>query len=408
MSEFINNESKKRREQLKALILSVHAGKDTELAKKEFKEQFGEVSTKEISEMEQSLIKDDGVTIQEIQSLCDIHAAVFEGSISDIHNVLSGVTNEPGHPLRVFKEENEAIEKLIKEEIEPYLHQSGKTMILMLRIAFDRLWEIDKHYARKEYLFFPHLEKKGITAPPKVMWGVDDEIRADIKKAMTALSEVDFDEEDIKAKVNTAIKRVRDMIMKEDNILAPLLEENLKFFNWVAADLGSDEIGYFLERPKVKWNQEGGKSEEVIEKAINKVVEGEIPFSAGSLSATEVNAILNTVPVDMTFVDKDGHVKYFTSGKERLFPRPQTVIGRHVTMCHPPGSVDVVEEIISRLQSGKKDHEDFWIQMGPKFVHIRYFAVRDEQGEYLGVLEVSQDIKPLRELVGEKRLADSE
>ncbi len=403
MSEFINNVSKARQEKLKALILSLHAGKDFDEAKREFKEHFGEVTTREISQMEQALIKEEGITVQEIQKLCDVHAAVFEGSISDIHNVLEGVTNEPGHPVRVMRDENERIEQLIAEEIEPYLTQSGKTPMLMLRVAFDRLWEIDKHYSRKEMLMFPHLEKKGITAPPKVMWGVDDEIRADIKEVISLLGAVGSDESVIKDKAQKAITRVRDMIFKENNILLPLLEENLKFVHWISVDLGSPEIGWFLEAPKEAWNKEHQDEVELVK---TPLVDGEIPFGAGTLTQTEANAILNTVPVDMTFVDKDGHVKYFSQGKERIFARPATILGRHVTMCHPPGSVDVVEKIIDRLRSGEKDVDEFWIQNDKMFVLIRYFAVRDADGNYLGVLETTQNIKPLRELTGEKRLAD--
>lgn len=405
MSEFIDNASRERRQKLKELILSLHAGKELETAKKEFKEHFGEITTKEISQMEHALIKEEGITVQDIQKLCDVHAAVFEGSISDIHNVLVGVTSEPGHPVRVFREENDRIEKLIQTEIEPYLTQSGKTAMLMLRVAFDRLWEIDKHYMRKEMLMFPHLEKKGITAPPKVMWGVDDEIRRDIKEVISLLGSVGADETLIKAKAKAAITRVRDMIFKENNILLPLLEENLKFVHWISVDLGSSEIGWFLEAPAQTWNTEEKVGDKITAK-VETLIEGEIPMSAGTLSHAEVNGILNTVPIDMTFVDKDGHVKFFSQGKERIFVRPTTILGRHVTMCHPPGSVDVVEKIIERLRSGERDVEDFWIQNEKMFVLIRYFAVRDADGNYLGVLETTQNIKPLRDLTGEKRLAD--
>ena len=133
-------------------------------------------------------------------------------------------------------------------------------------------------------------------------------------------------------------------------------------------------------------------------------VEGEVKFDAGSMTPEEINALLNTVPIDMTFVDKNDKVKYFTQGKERIFVRPKTIIGRDVALCHPPASVNVVEKIVNSFKSGEKDHEDFWIQLGDKFVLIRYFAVRNEKGEYLGTLEVTQDIKPLQELEGEKRL----
>ena len=129
-------------------------------------------------------------------------------------------------------------------------------------------------------------------------------------------------------------------------------------------------------------------------------------FDAGELTHAEINAILNTVPFDMTFIDKEGKVKYFTQGKERIFDRPITILGRHVNMCHPPQSVHIVEKIVNSFKDGSKDHEDFWIDFHNQFVHIRYYAVRDKNGEYLGTLEVTQDIKPIRDLQGEKRLLD--
>lgn len=132
----------------------------------------------------------------------------------------------------------------------------------------------------------------------------------------------------------------------------------------------------------------------------------EIKFQVGALNVEQLEAVLNTLPFSMTFVDHEGHVRYFNQGKERIFMRHPSVIGRHVTMCHPPASVHVVEEIVESFKSGARENEDFWIKLGDKFVLIRYFAVRNENGEYLGTLEVSQDIKPLRELEGEKRLLD--
>jgi len=114
--------------------------------------------------------------------------------------------------------------------------------------------------------------------------------------------------------------------------------------------------------------------------------------------------MFNTLPIDITFVDKDGAVKYFSQGKERIFARPKTIIGRQVQNCHPPASVHIVEKIVEDLRSGKKEHEDFWIRMGDQYVYIRYFAVRNEKGEYLGTMEVTQNIKPIQEISGEKRL----
>jgi hypothetical protein len=398
MSEFINN----RQEKLKEIIRGLHNGTSLEDAKALFRAHFDEVTTAEISQMEQALIK-EGMQVDEIQKLCDVHAAVFEGSISDIHS-FGDHTKIKGHPVKVFFEENERIEKLISEEIEPYLLQSGKTAELMLRVGYDRLKEIHHHYARKEYLMFPKLEKNGITAPPKVMWGVDDEIRAEIKEIIKQLSEIDHDEVHVKKLIQSNILRVRDMIFKENNILMPLLLENMNFFDWVIVDSSSEEIGWFLEKPKESWKQERPKdaNEPVPPKVENKT--GSVSFDAGSLTFEEVNHMLNVLPFDMTFVDKDGFVKYFTQGKERIFDRPKTIIGRHVSMCHPPASVHIVEEIVESFRSGRKDNEDFWIKLKDMFVYIRYFAVRDMDNNYLGTLEITQNIKPIRDLEGEKRL----
>ncbi|MDD3068053.1 MAG: DUF438 domain-containing protein [Acholeplasmataceae bacterium] len=405
MSEFINN-TEHRQQLLKKIIKGLHDGLDLEEAKAEFKKHFNTVSTAEISMMEQALIK-EGMAVEEVQNLCDVHAAVFDGSISDIHPTKDH-TKIKGHPVQVFLEENQNIEKLIQDEIEPYLNQTGKTAELMLRIGFERLSEIHKHYARKEYLFFPHLEKKGIDAPPKVMWAKDDETRAEIKAVLNELSKVDHDLEKTRDMMNQAIHDVREMIFKEDNILMPLLLEELSFFDWIMIDSATEEIGYFINPPKYKWTDKVNTEETISEQPVKEIIQGEVPFDAGSLSPEVLNAMLNTLPLDMTFVDHEGHVKYFTQGKERIFDRPITIIGRHVSMCHPPASVHIVEEIVESFRSGRKDNEDFWIRMKDMFVYIRYFAVRNKSGEYLGTLEVTQNIKPITELEGEKRLVSKD
>ena len=163
-------------------------------------------------------------------------------------------------------------------------------------------------------------------------------------------------------------------------------------------------IGYCLINPDTAWEPARVEPEEQAKR------EGEpedniVRFDAGVMTHEEINALLNTLPLDITFVGKDDTVRYFTQGKERIFARPKTIIGRHVQNCHPPASVHIVEKIVEDLKSGKKDHEDFWIRMGDDTIaYIRYFAVRNAEGEYLGVMEISQNIKPIQELSGEKRL----
>jgi len=403
MSEFINNQSQKRQALLKSLIKDLHDGKDFEAVKKEFQDHFSEVSTEEITQMEQALMS-EGLPVEEVQRLCSVHASVFGGSINDIHGKQEFI-DTPGHPLQVLSEENSRIEALIKDEIEPYLDQEGNMAILMLRVGFDRLKEIEKHYARKEQLFFPYLEKKGITGPPQVMWGVDDEIRGMIKTIRKQLDQEHTNVSDVLDLIKEALHEIKEMVFKEENILLPLLAEKLNLYNFIKIEESSDEIGYFLESPTIKWNQETPLEEAVEDDHPN---DGEVRFDAGSLTFEEVNAMLNTLPLDMTYVDKDGFVKYFTQGKERIFDRPHTILGRHVNMCHPPASVHVVEKIVKSFESGEKDVEDFWINMRGKMIHIRYFAVRNKEGAFLGTLEMTMDITGIRALEGEKRLLDDD
>lgn len=405
MSELINNREH-RQKVLKEIIKELHNGKAVDDVKARFAELIEGVSTAEISEMEAALIA-EGMPVEEIQRLCDVHAEVFKGSIEEIHRV-QRPEEIPGHPVHTFKKENEAVARLIEEiqtDIYAYKSDASKKNARKILNGFEMLNEIDKHYLRKENLLFPFMEKYGITAPPKVMWGVDDEIRAEIKEVIEILKSASADKEQLIQKAEAALVRVNEMIYKEENILFPLVLDTLSEDEWLKIQQESKELGYTLYKPKNKWKPERVDIEgKILDQGEEPSNDGYIEFDAGFMSPEEVNAVLNTVPFDMTFVDKDGAVKYFTMGKERIFPRPKTVIGRQVSNCHPPASVHVVEKIVEDLKSGKKDHEDFWIRMGPRYVLIRYFAVRNSKGEYLGTLEVTQDIKPIQEITGEKRL----
>jgi DUF438 domain-containing protein len=409
MSEYINNREY-RQQVLKELIKELHQGKSVEEVKEKFAEVIDGIAPSEISAMENALMK-EGMPVTEVQRLCDVHAAVFKGSIEEIHMPEKQEDN-PGHPVFTFKAENRALERLIRKEIKPaldrFLHEEGEEAGNSLKTGMDKLWEIDKHYLRKENLLFPYMEKCGIVAPPKVMWGVDDEIRAAIKEARALIND-NSDKEKTAEKLEAALGRVEEMIFKEENILFPMVLETLNEDEWLKIARESDEIGFCLYKPGREWKpvkvsiegKEQSKGEE-------PASEGYLTFESGILNSTEIEAMLNTLPVDITFVDKDGAVKYFTQGKERIFPRTKAIIGRQVQNCHPPASVHIVEKIVEDLRSGKKDHEDFWIRRGDMSVLIGYFAVRDKNGEYLGTIEFTQDIAPLRALEGEKRLMSGE
>lgn len=398
MSENINNREY-RKNVIKEIIKELHDGKTVDDVKERFDKTFQGVSASEISEAEQALVM-EGLPITEIQRLCDVHAAVFKGTIEEIHQS-DDPTRIPGHPAFVMNRENRRLEVIIKELVEPYLSDlTSQDNLHNLKAGLKELEKIDLHYSKKENLMFPYLEKYGVTAPPQVMWGVDDEIRAALKEVQGILEAGIDEEEEFKEKVKDLTLRIEEMIFKEENILLPMLVEQLTQDEWVTIKEESGEIGYLIDKIP-EWNP-SRESRKEVKKQIEEP--GSIILPSGVLNVDELTALLNTLPFDITFVDKDDVVKYFSQGKERIFARTKAVIGRKVENCHPPASVKIVEQIVEDFKSGKKDHEDFWIDMKDQYVLIRYFAVRNEEGEYLGVLEVSQNIKPIQEITGEKRL----
>lgn len=405
MSEIIDNREY-RQKVLKELIYELHHGKSVDEVKAKFEETFSGVSATEISQIEQALIA-EGMPVEEIQKLCDVHAAVFKGSIEEIHRSQKE-EETPGHPVHTFKLENRAIEDLINQKLMPHLNDFKQNdhheNIQNLQDNLNLLGQVDKHYSRKENLVFPFMEKYGITAPPKVMWGVDDEIRDAIKKAKGLLADYHGDKTQVDEAIHEATTKVQEMIFKEEHILFPMVLETFSEDEWYKIAEESEEIGYCLTKPQGVWKPVNVNVEQKAQSEGLKPGNGYLHFETGTLTPEEIRSMFNTLPIDITFVDKEGIVKYFSQGKERVFPRPKTIIGRNVQNCHPPASVHIVEKIVEDLQSGRKDHEDFWIRMGPRYVHIRYFAVRNENGEYLGTMEVTQDIQPIQEITGEKRL----
>lgn len=405
MSELINNREY-RLQELKKLIMELHDGKPIEEVKPKFEKIIEGISVSEISQLEQTLIM-EGMPVSEVQRLCDVHAALFKGSIEEIHRE-EKPEDIPGHPIHTFKLENERIQKLIDEEIQPLVDElkqaDSSSVISKLRKKLSTLMEIDKHYSRKENLLFPYLEKYGITAPPMVMWGVDDEIRAELKAIKDLLASYQGNREEIIQKIEQALHKVSEMIFKEEKILFPMALEKLTEDEWASIAEESDEIGYTFVNPERVWNPERNKAKKEIVEKKQPQQEGVVPFETGSLTFKELDVLLNNLPIDITFVDKDDVVRYFSQAKDRIFTRTKAAIGRKVQNCHPPSSMHIVEKILEDFKSGRKDKEEFWLQMGDKYVYIRYLALRDENGEYLGTLEVTQNIAPIQKISGEKRL----
>ncbi len=401
MSETINNREY-RQKVIKQIITQLHEGKSVDEVKQKFEEAFSGVSASEISEAEGALIA-EGLPVAEVQRLCDVHAAVFKGSIEEIHQDKDR-TEIPGHPANTLIRENRTIERIINKQVKPRLRGlEQEEDLTALKEGLDKLSRIELHYLKKENLFFPYMEQYGITAPPKVMWGVDDEIRGMLKEVRKDLSE-DSDRPAVKQKIEALTEKIEEMIFKEENILLPMLLETLTQDEWKKIADESGEIGFLVEKVPA-WNPASEDRAQVKEE---KKEPGVIIMPTGVLKTEELIRMLDTLPFDITFVDKNDVVKYFSQSPERIFPRTKAVIGRNVSNCHPPASVHIVEQLVEDFKNGKKDHEDFWINMGDKYILIRYYAVRKEDGEYLGVLEVTQDIKPIRNITGEKRLVTQE
>ncbi len=404
MSELINN-ARKRKELLKHMILQLHSGEAPEQVRARLEELLGSIPYGEVVEVEQELIA-EGLPQEEVLKFCDIHTQVLDGKID--HSNSRSVPS--GHPADTFKNENLELLKLASE-VRSLCAGAARAkqdavagVVLKLRGLFNLLWDVDKHYRRKENLLFPFLEQKGITGPPTVMWGKHDQTRELLKAAREALGvEAGMSPDELAATAELlllpAVQAVEDMTMKEDEILLPMCLDQLTDLEWYEIYRQTPEIGFCLYDPQTEWRPGN------IEEAPEAEVEGDgVRLPSGMITPAELTAILNTVPFDLTFVDKDDKVKYFSQGAERIFDRNRAILGRDVRLCHPPSSVNIVDRILEDFRSGRENSAPFWIQMHGRFIHIEYFALRDKDGSYLGTLEVSQDLTDNRALEGEQRL----
>jgi len=407
MSELINNRAH-RIEALKHLILALHRGAAPDEVKARLKALVRETAAIEIAAMEQSLIA-EGVPVEEIRAMCNLHAEVFEEVMTE--PALPAIP--PGHPVDTFRRENEASGRAVAmmraaiAEIRAGAEGDVLTdAVGRWRQAANDLADVEKHYARKENLLFSKLEKYGITGPSKVMWAKDDDIRALVKLLGRRLAEPELTSERLKEIADTAgdpaAAEIDGMIFKEENILLPMAMETLTEEDWGAVWQDSPDYGWCLVEPRSGYEppQPTGPPPEA-EVAQDRALR----FPTGNLTLEQLEGMFRALPVDLTFIDADDRVRYFSEG-ERIFTRSKAILGRKVQNCHPPKSVHMVEQIVSNFRAGRQDKAEFWIELHGKFIHIRYFAVRGAAGDYLGTLEVTQDLAPLRALRGERRLLE--
>lgn len=405
MSEYLQNDQVKQ-EKLKQIIKRLHAGASVDEVKKDFAELIKNVSPEEISAMENALIQ-EGFPPEEIQALCDVHVSVFESTLKKHKSP----KNMSGHPIRTYIDENKRareILKSLKKKLKK-LRSDKPASFEEFRGELKQFKEIEKHFARKENQLFPYLERTGFEGPSKVMWGKHDEIRSMIKSLEAALDNGDIDK--IKTEFKALDKAVKNLLFMEEKILFPTASRRLNSDDWAEIQRGEPDIGYAWIRPGALW--EAGAATLGSPAGASAPADAgpspgpgrDIPMQEGALTREQLNLMLTNLPLDLTYVDENDKVRYYSAAPDRIFPRSPGIIGRSVQNCHPPKSVHIVEQIVESFRKKEKDTADFWINFEGRFVYIRYIPLFKD-GEYKGVVELSQDVTDIRKLEGERRLLD--
>ncbi len=395
-----------KKEILKGLIKRLHEGARPEEIKEEFREVLKGVTPDEIARVEEELVK-EGMPREEIQRLCEVHLAVFRESL-EREKVLAPA----GHPVHTLMEEHKILlnfagelKSTAGEMKEAKDFDSVSDKMKQLNHIAEHLKDSESHYIREENVLFPYLEKHGVTQPPAIMWTEHNKIR-EMKKNLYRL--VDTHKEmafqDFTRQLEEAAVSLADMLSshfyKENNILFPTALKVITGSEWKDIRHQFDELGYCCFTPEPP--ELVAEEKEVAIPKRGK--EGMIPLETGTFSKEELETMLNTLPVDITFVDKEDTVRYFSQSKDRIFARTKAVIGRKVQLCHPQQSVHVVNQLLKDFRSGRRDAAAFWINLKGRLIYIRYFAVRSQKGDYLGCVEVTQEITDIKKIEGEKRL----
>ena len=476
----MTNSSRDQRVQvLKDILLRLHHGASPDSVEADFQAHFSDVSPIEVSLMEHELMNGDhGVGFEDVMKLCTVHAKVMAAGVQGKEVPDS---QQEGHPVWIFKQENLAlqaglhrIQRLLDalESAESQGQDLDPGLLRGLTRQYQLLDQFQRHYRRKEELFFPIMESYGHDAPPKVMWGVDDQIRDLFGLAKEALKGLvdqagDASVAQVLATYQAFVQEFKDMIFKEEAILIPLLLSLFSEDDWLAIAKDSPEFGYAIIQPdkewvpsRVKFGEQGENGElagagrgaeaqnegpaeasadapvsagqasnpasgpaadsatgQTAKPATHSAAdstaspapnpEADLPFGGGYLSLKEANLILNHLPFEITFIDKNDLFKYFNTSmaiENKLFPRVPSAIGRHVKMCHPPRSLDMVMTLIDDLKHKRRASESMWFHRSDgRFAYVTYIGVFDDQDQYMGVLEYVHDIAPLLDLGPDKR-----
>lgn len=393
---------KERQKAILKILNFIQDGGELEEAKKMFQAAFDQVDVAEITAAERELIA-QGLDPRKIQYLCNVHADVFKGNIKE--NKKNSEFEKPGHPVHTFKLENIVLKSLVNDALLPDLakwEKGDKGALSKLRQELKDLAKIHYHYARKETSMFPIMTKYGITAPPKVMWGVDDKIRKLIGQANLLVNQKDIDQVEVSKAIKETAHEVLEMIFKEEEIMLPMIDEVASEEDWGNVKNEEEQIGYTLIQKPMNWKpKEKTKNDGPL--SVDKLSSLALNFAEGSLNLEQLSAILDLVPFALTFINENDKVAYFGGGAN-IFPHSKNAIGNSVYSCHLPESIPRVKKIFDDFHQGKKDKYEFWFEprhMG-RYLYLQYFAVRKDN-KYLGCLEVAQDVTDIRSWKNEKR-----
>ena len=309
-----------------------------------------------------------------------------------------------GHPVRTYLEENLLIRDLMQQIESININEQ----LAFLKELFEKLSKVDLHFTRKENQLFPYLEKYGWTSPSQGMWTFHDQIRDEIKKTRDIINSEDA--EAISTQMQELFRFLEQIMNVEEQRLLPRAMQMLSEEEWKEFKEGDKEIGWMFDTAPTPYPADTyiHPSQDTQKRKLPFGIEDKTHYDEGYLTPEQVNSIFRILPVDITYVNENDQVVFYNRGEDRVFPRSAGIIGREVKFCHPPKSVDQVIKILEAFKAGTQDLAEFWINFKGQFIHIQYFAVRDPDGTYRGVIEMSQDVTHVRELEGEQRLLDWE
>lgn len=373
------------------------AGEELEEVRKDFIKEFSDVQASEIMEAEQELMK-QGTPLEEVQRLCDVHAALFHGvtpeeemkkrqsfeqkEYGNKSQQAQELEQVEGHPLYTLTKENQALLKLLQQ----FAGSEDENLLSIIG-------QFAVHYAKKGDLLYPHLKVKyGIAGPSDVMWTVDDEIRDEYSALMRESQGGD----EWNKRLRAVLKRIEEMVHKEQNILFPICAVNFTKEEWMGIYRDAKDYIVCFGVEDIHWQE--AEDQEIVRENSGK---DEIVLPGGHMTLEQLTALLNTVPLEITFIDVDNINRFFNEGP-KVFKRPGMALDREVFSCHPPKIEPMVRAIIDDFRHGRKDRVPVWMEKGGRTMLVTYMAVRDKNGKYVGTAEFVQDMEFAKEHFGKK------